>query len=212
MKRLLSTLTATLAALLASASLHADVNGPWQFRIRSTYLEMANKSDAFTALSINFPSDAVSVNSKWIPEFDVSYSFTKNLVAELVLTVPQTQDVTLAGVGHLGTFKHLPPVLALQYHFTPGSVIDPYVGLGVNYTLIYGSDLKVAGIPLALDTNSIGLAAQAGADINIGNGFYLNVDVKKVQLSSGVSVYGGPHLTTAKLDPWLLSLGVGYRY
>ncbi len=83
MKRLFSTLTAMLAALVASASLHADANGPWQFRIRSTSLEMTNKSDALTALSINLPSEAVSVNSKWIPEFDVSNSFTNNLVTEL---------------------------------------------------------------------------------------------------------------------------------
>jgi outer membrane protein len=212
MKTIRNILAAALAALFASAALHADDGGPWQFRLRSTYLDMSDRSDAFSALGINFPSNAVTVNSKWIPEFDVSYSFTSHLAAELVLTVPQTQDVSLAGVGPLGTFKHLPPVLALQYHLLPGSLIDPYVGLGVNYTLIYGANLAVAGIPLALDTHSFGVAGQAGADIRLGHGFFLNVDAKKVQLGSDVYVYGGPRLTTAHLDPWLLSFGAGYRF
>ncbi len=126
--------------------------------------------------------------------------------------IPQTQDVTLAGVGKLGTFKHLPPVLALQYHFAPGETIDPYVGAGLNFTLIYGSDLKVANVPLALEHSSLGVAGQVGADINLGNSVYLNVDVKKVTLRSDVSVMGGAKLTTAKLDPWLLSVGIGWRF
>ena len=146
MKKTLLQLALALAAVLASTPASAD-DGPWLVRIRPTYLSMANDSDAFTALGINFPSNAVHVNSKWIPEFDVSYSFTPNWVAELVLTVPQTQNVSLAGVGNLGSFKHLPPVLAAQYHFLPSGTVDPYIGAGVNYTLIYGSHLSVAGVP-----------------------------------------------------------------
>lgn len=213
-------LFAVLSVMIAATAAYADdavvadqaTSGPWTFRLRATYLSMANKSDAFSALGLNFASNAVSVNSKLIPEFDFSYDFTKNLAAELVLTIPQTQDVTLAGVGGLGSFKHLPPVLALQYHFLPGATINPYIGAGINYTLIYGAKLSVAGVKLALDTNSVGIAGQVGADINFGNNIYLNVDVKKVTLSSGVYVAGGSQLTTAHLDPWLLSVGVGFKF
>ncbi len=206
-------LVSTLLLLAASTGIAREASaGTWETRIRATYLSMDNKSDAFSALGINFPANAVSVNSKLIPEFDFSYSFTPNVVTELVLTIPQTQDVTLASVGKLGTFKHLPPVLALQYHFAPGATIDPYVGAGLNFTLIYGSDLKVANVPLALDHSSVGVAGQVGTDINLGNGVYLNVDAKKVTLRSDVSVMGGARLTTAKLDPWLLSVGIAWRF
>ena len=58
------------------------------------------------------------VSSKTIPEIDISYFFTPNIAAELILTYPQKHDVTLDG-NNIGTFKHLPPTLSLQYHFMP---------------------------------------------------------------------------------------------
>ncbi len=205
--------TAVLAALtLAASHLTAAPDGPWTVRVRSTYLDMANRSDAFSALGINFGANAVHVNSKWIPELDFSYAFTPQISTELVLTVPQTQEVTLAGVGKLGTFKHLPPTLTAQYQFAPGATVQPYVGAGLNYTLIYDADLKVAGVPLALENGSVGVAAQAGCNFKLSGNWALNLDAKYVTLGSDVSVKGGARLTTAKLNPWLLSFGAGWRF
>lgn len=206
-----TTLVAQTSGPEAQVQTSSSESGPWEVRLRATYLSMANKSDAFSALGIDFPSDAVTVNSKWIPELDISYYFTSHFSAELVLTVPQTQNVSLQGVGSLGTFKHLPPVLTAQYHFLPGVVVDPYVGVGVNYTLIWGGDLQVAGVPLGLSGHSVGLAGQIGADISVARNTVLNVDVKKVGLSSDVYAPGA-YLTTARLDPLLLSVGIGWRF
>lgn len=207
-------LSCAAAAALAFTGLtpQASAAGPWTARLRATYLDMADKSDAFGALGLSFAADSVSVNSKWIPEFDFGYAFTENLSAELVLTIPQSQEVTLAGVGKLGKFKHLPPTLLALYQFAPGAAVQPYVGAGLNFTLIFDTDLKVATVPLDLEDYSLGLAAQAGCNIELGNGFTLNFDVKRAALRSDVSVKGGPRLTTAKLDPWLYSVGVGLRF
>lgn len=203
-------LTAAISALtLAPVTTNAS---PWTARLRGTYLDMANKSDAFSALGTNFGANAVHVNSKWIPEFDITYTFTEHFSTELVLTVPQSQDVTLVGVGKLGTFKHLPPALTAQYQFAPSASIRPYVGAGINYTLIYDTDLKVAGVPLGLENGSLGIVGQAGCNIAVDRAWSLNLDAKYVTLSSDVSVKGGPRLTTAKLNPWLLSLGFGMRF
>lgn len=211
MKKHLFTLLFT-SLLTAATVVSAAPAGRWTTRLRATYLEMADKSDAFSALGINFGADAVTINSQWIPELDVSYAFSENLRAELVLTVPQTQDVTLAGVGKLGTFKHLPPTLLAQYHFAPGASIQPYLGAGANFTLIYDSRLRVANLPLDLESSSLGVAAQAGCEFVLGPRMLLNVDVKRALLRSDVAVAGGAKLTTAKLDPWLLSLGLGWKF
>ena len=210
MKKILSSLPFIALLLLAAAGLRAD-GSPWSVRLRATYLEPVNKSNAFTALSINFPSNAVSVNHKLIPEIDVDYAFTPSFAAELVLTIPQTQDVTLAGVGKLGTFKHLPPTFLLEYRANAGGSVRPYVGAGVNFTLLWGDRLAVAGVPLHLDHYSVGLAAQAGLDWTLTHDWSFNVDVKRAAIRSNVYA-GSATLTEARLDPWLYSAGLSYQF
>jgi outer membrane protein len=198
------------AALLLSA-LALNAASPWSVRIRATYLETVDHSDAFSALGINFGANAVSVDNPLIPEIDVGYAFSDTLSAELVLTVPQTQDVTLRGVGKLGTFKHLPPTLLAQYRFNPGNPFRPYVGVGVNFTLIWSDHLSVAGVPLHLENSSLGLAAQAGCDWKVSEQWSLNVDVKRAAIRSDVFA-GSARLTEARLDPWLYSVGARYEF
>ena len=72
---------------------------PWMVRARAVNLDMANKDSTGLGLT---------VDNKTIPEVDVSYFFTPNIAAELILTVPQKQTVSSNGTSN-GTFKHLPP-------------------------------------------------------------------------------------------------------
>ncbi len=207
---------ALFALTLASA---AQAGGtPWMVRLRATGLVMSNVSDAGSgALTPTLlPEDAVSVNDKVIPDLNVSYFFTPNLAAELVLTYPQEQTVTIEEgplEEEIGTFKHLPPTLTLQWHFLPEGKVQPYVGAGVNFTLI--SDVKlrsgVAAADLGLDDSSIGAAFQAGADFPVQKNWYINVDVKKVFIGSDVTV-AGDKVGHASLDPWLIGGGVGIRF
>ena len=210
LNRILS-LAAASAALLVALAPAARADSPWSIRLRATYLQPVNESDAFSALGIAFPRNAVHVNDKYIPEIDVDYAINTTFYSELVLTIPQTQDVTLQGVGALGSFKHLPPTLYVGYKANPGGTVRPYVALGVNYTLIWGDSLSVAGVPLHLDTHSIGPAAQAGLDWAIAKQWSFNVDLKKAYIRSDVYA-GGTSLTQARLDPWLYSLGLTYQF
>ncbi|MBX3738284.1 MAG: OmpW family protein [Candidatus Didemnitutus sp.] len=204
-------LGSALAALLLTVSAAAAEQTGWNVRVGATYVSMADKSDAFSALGINFAADSVSVQSKLIPEFDVNYVFNANWSAHVVLTIPQKHEVKLAGVGKLGTFQELPPHFMAVYHFNGTEAFKPYVGAGVNFTLIWNTKLSVAGVPLALEHNSIGLSGQVGFDYDLGNGHYLNVDLKRTALRSDVSA-GGSRLTTAQLDPWIFSVGYGWKF
>ena len=172
---------------------------PWMVRFRATHLDMANKDQTSLGADLN-------VNNKTIPEVDVSYFFNKNVAAELVLTVPQKQTV-YAGSTPLGTFKHLPPTLLLQYHFTNFNGFKPYVGAGINYTKISSVDLSGYG----LDSHSWGGALQVGVDIPLDKNWSINFDVKKIYSKS--DVYNGAENTgTFKLDPIAASVGIGYRF
>lgn len=125
-----------------------------------------------------------------------------------MLTVPQKNSVYLNG-AHLGTFKHLPPTLTLQYHFLPHATISPYVAAGVNYTRI--SDDNLGGGAITLENDSFGLALQAGVDYKLDRNWSLNSDVKKMQIRSDVYA-GGAKISHVKVDSLLVGVGVGYRF
>lgn len=197
-----------LALLLASLSLSGAAmaqESPWLVRARAVHIDPADKSDPIGGVGA---SDRLHVSDKWIPEVDISYFFTPNWAAELILTYPQKHTVTLDGAS-IGTFKHLPPTLTAQYHFMPGKVVNPYLGAGVNYTLL--SKVKLLNGGASLEHDSLGLALQAGADIRLDSHWSLNVDIKKLQLRSNVMI-GGTRASRVQLDPVLLGVGFGYHF
>lgn len=200
-----SALVIALAVLGCLSGQAMAQQNPWLVRARAVHINPADKSDPVGGIGA---ADTIHVSEKTIPEVDISYFFTPNWAAELVLTYPQKHDVTLSG-SNIGSFKHLPPTLTVQYHFTPGAPVSPYVGVGVNYTRISSVDLlSGAG---QLDNSSVGLALQAGVDFKLDKNWSLNLDVKKVQIRSDVSVFG-TQVSTLKIDPWLVGVGVGYRF
>jgi len=192
-----------LVPLLAGAQTRDD-SGDWIVRLRATYLKSANKDDTGLQLSIN---------DKTLPEFDITRFFTPNLAAELVLTDPQRQTLSAGGTP-IGSLKHLPPTLTLQYHVTGLGALRPYAGAGVNWT--HFSDVRfdaatTTALHPSIKKDSFGAALQAGLDVPVGGGWLLNADAKWVQIKTDVSS-AGTKVGTFKVNPWLLSLGVGYRF
>ena len=201
MQTKLSKITTLVLALAAGSALPLAAQaqeGPWLVRVRAVNLDSANKDS--TGLNL-------SVNNKVIPEVDVSYFFTPNFAAELILTYPQKHTLK-AGDTEIGTLKHLPPTLTAQYHFTQLGAFKPYLGAGLNYTRFSSVNLP-AGVDIERD--SVGFALQAGVDFEIAKNVYLNLDVKKVQIRTDVSA-GGTTIGTFKVDPLLVGLGVGMRF
>ena len=170
-----SRLTALILGALAVAS--TAVAGPWSARLGATWPETVDKS---TNAAV-----PVTIEDKLIPEIDVTYAFNNNWSAELVLTIPQEHTVKSAGTK-LGSFKHLPPTLLAKYTFDPVGGIQPYVGAGVNFTLIFDDDLAVGATRLKLDSFSVGPAAQVGFDWALNERWSLNFDAKRVMLRTDV--------------------------
>ncbi len=188
---------AVLCALTSGAALAQQTEGPWMVRARAVHLDSANKDSTPLGLT---------VNNKTIPEVDVSYFFTPNVAAELILTVPQKHTLRAGGAA-IGSLKHLPPTLLLQYHFNT-SGIKPYVGAGLNYTR-FSSVKAPAGVDI--DRNSFGAALQVGVDIPLQKNLYLNFDIKKVFIKTDVTA-NGAKLGSFKVDPVLVGVGLGWRF
>lgn len=187
---------------IASAQNALTTEGPWLVRVRGAYMINDNTNDPKLALG------QVEIDDKFIPEFDISYFFTDNIAMELVLTWPQKMDVTLGGAD-IGSVDALPPSLMLQYHFMPNDAFRPYVGVGINYTRYSSEEFKIAG--LGVSNSSVGAALQAGVDYKIAPRWYLNADVKYIFMDTDVKLNGAT-LTTVDINPWLVAVGVGYRF
>ncbi|MFG1294682.1 MULTISPECIES: OmpW/AlkL family protein [Xanthobacter] len=220
-------LAAAFGALVAGKAVAADLStpvykapaveealSPWMIRIRALWVKPENggvvTGDPFADLSY---SDSV------IPELDITYFFTKNIAAELILGTTRS---TITGQGSLSSLNDiakvwiLPPTLTLQYHFTDFGPFKPYIGAGVNYTFFYNQDVKNSAFS-SIDVNDAwGFALQAGFDWMFDKHWGVNVDVKKIFMEpdfvlqvagSGATVTG-----RADLNPWLIGGGVTYRF
>jgi outer membrane protein len=199
-------LAASLAPVASQAQSSND--NPWMVRVRATDLLWQNGQSGAVVQGAN-----VKAANKVIPEFDVSYFFTKNIAAELVLTYPQTININYtASQTNLGSIKALPPSLLLQYHFTELGALKPYIGAGVNYT-IFSNRNNLGNGAYSVDNSSFGAVGQVGADYMFDKNWGLNVDVKYATMATNVTVTAtGANGGKLTLNPWMPSVGVTYKF
>ncbi len=120
-------------------------------------------------------------------------------------------DGTLAS-DDVGSFKHLPPTVTLQWHFPTGTNIHPYVGAGVNYTFVFDEDTTgaLAGVDMELD-DSYGLAAEAGVDFELDNNWLVSGQVWYIDINTEADLEGVGKLDI-EVDPWVYMLSVGKKF
>jgi len=189
---------AIATALLAALPAHGE-KGDWLVRARGLYI---NPSASSTALNLD-------VSTEWTPELDFSYFVTRNVALELILAT-QRHTVTAGGVD-IGTVKHLPPTLTLQYHFMPEETFRPYVGAGINYTRFY--DVNLGGGAFTVDKNSWGGALQAGFDYGLTKSVFLNFDIKKIWIDTDVKAAAtGASVANLKINPLIVGVGLGWKF
>lgn len=190
--------TAPLAAALAlafSAPALAQQAGDWTVSVGAHVVapKSGNGSLAGGALDADVGDD-------WKPTITAEYFFSPNLGLEVLASLPFEHDIELNGVK-AGSTKHLPPTFTLQYHFRNDSIVTPFLGAGVNYTLFFDEETTgaLAGTELSLD-GSWGLAAHAGLDFAIGDNKWLRVDARYIDIDTDVKV-NGADVGTVNIDP-----------
>lgn len=224
-------MAAAFAPMLAQAEA-----GDWVVRARA--VNVAPNEDSKLGKTVNNLLGApvmsagaeLAVSDKVIPELDISYYFTKNIAAELILAVGTRHNVSIhsdanltVGNQGLGSVNLLPPTLTAQWHFNPDQTFDPYVGAGINYTIVLDRNLKgsagaINGNKIKIDSDSWGYALQAGFDINLKDGWLINADVKYVTLDTDVklkgAVTGGAwrKIDSLDIDPWVVGIGIGKKF
>ena len=151
----------------------------------------------------------VEVGDSVRPTVTGEYFVADNLGIELIAAFPFKHDIDIKGLGRVGSTKHLPPTLSVQYHFgATDAKIKPFLGAGVNYTWFFSEDTTgaLAGNELRLD-NSWGLAAHGGIDFALSPKSAIRVDVRWIDIDSEVRL-NQAKIGTANIDP--LVYGAAY--
>lgn len=193
---------AAAAALAVVSPVAAQQAGDW-----TVGLGLANvnpKSDNGTLAGGTVP---VSIGDNTRPSITVEYFIRDNIGVELLGALPFKHSIKSNGT-EIGTVKHLPPVVSLQYHFDATPQLKPFVGVGVNFTGFYdaesrgpldGNDLRVK--------NSWGLAAHLGADYWINDRSAVRADVRWIDIDADVTL-NGADIGQVEVDP--VVAGVSY--
>ena len=203
-KLLLSIIVVALISINAIAQEESNDFNRWQARLRVITI-IPDVNDDLDAANVD-------VSTAVVPELDFTYFFDENWAAELILaTAKHNVDVDLGTGIDLGHVWILPPTLSLQYHFT-GGIVKPYLGAGINYTFFYGIDEgDVAGMDY---DDAIGFSMQGGLDFDLNDYWFLNVDIKKLLLTTDVSVDTGEDIIPVEVDinPWIIGVGLGVKF
>lgn len=183
----------------------------WQIRLRGIAVTPDESA------TIDAIGGDVDISTAFVPELDITYFFTENWSAELILATAK-HDVeavnTAAGNIDLGDVWLLPPTLLGQYHFTGGNFV-PYLGAGVNVTFFYGVDEGSIADDVEYDT-TVGFALQGGFDFMLNDKWFLNADVKKLFLNTDATVNATSALgatvgADVDINPWIFGIGVGVK-
>lgn len=153
------------------------------------------------------------ISNEFVPEADLSYFLTDNLALELIAATARHDaraKSTAVGDLDLGKVSHLPPTLLLQWHVAPDSIVSPYFGAGINYTIFYNADAGKDIDKIEYD-NSLGWALQAGTDVHLASNWWLNFDVKYIHIQSDVEVNNAIK-ADVDVNPWIFGIGFGYKF
>jgi outer membrane protein len=169
------------------------------------------------------PGANADVSTEVIPALTLSYFLSQNLAVELFCCFAKHEidgKGTIAPLGEIADTWIFPPALTLQYHFSGLGAWKPYVGAGAQFIGFFdeGTGANRLGATSVDIEDAFGFTLQAGFDVSIGNGWYLNADVKKTWLDTTVTwrnaaALGGVNVKgDADVDPWIFSAGLGYRF
>lgn len=221
MKRLIKGAVAALALVACAAgssvpAMAGDEHG--NFMVRALVTGVLPDTDATVrAGGAVIPGAGADVSDEVIPATTLTYFFNDNISVELFCCFAR-HDLdgkgTIAGLGKLADTWIFPPALTAQYHFNSGGKWQPYVGAGVEYIAFFdqGTGQNRLGATSVSIDDAWGFTLQAGLDVSIGNGWYLNADVKKTWLGTDITWAGTGVTASADIDPLIISGGLGYRF
>lgn len=209
------------ACIVTSAPSFAIEAGDWLFRVRGIGVVPTDESSG--GIAPDLLTSGLDPRPYVVPEIDLTYMVTDNIGVELIAATSLHSFEGTGGIEGLNKAASawlLPPTLTVQYHFRPKATFRPYLGIGVNYTHTYGEnadDALEATLGGSTDVNaddSLGYAVQAGFDYAIGERWFINFDLKYIDMSVDIElVTGSTHRRVdVDINPIIAGIGLGYQF
>jgi outer membrane protein len=224
MKKL--TIAAALAAatMLATPAQAGNPDGKFQVKVLATGVLPDGKIDTVNTDLIGLPVGTdTKADDNVVPTVALEYFATPNISVETICCLTGhkvTGTGALAGAALADHVLILPATVTVKLHLDTGS-IKPYVGVGPSLFFFIdekpGADAQTLGASTLKIDNQLGLALQAGFDMPINDkGIGVSLDAKKYFMKAKAHFYtaGGVEAlsTEHKLDPWVVSGGVYFRF
>jgi outer membrane protein len=206
---------AAILGLAAPASAHEA--GDWLVRVGGSLVDPKSDNGTLDVSALELGDQAIKVDDKWGVTFNFTYMYTANIGIEVLAALPYKHDIDVGDLGRVGSVKHLPPTVSVQYHFMPQSRFQPYAGIGLNYTLFFDEKetgaLEDLGVSLDVDSSSFGLAAQLGFDYMLTDRMFLNFDVRWIDIDTSAKIEEVPQIRgDVNIDPMVYGIHLGYRF
>lgn len=211
--------------LLVGAQALAYEKGDWIVRAGLTSV-VPDESSSNILLGGQDLGVGLTVDNNTQLGINLAYFLTDKINVELLAATPFTHDVNFSvtdplGTGNqLGEVTQLPPSLLVNYYFFGAdSPVQPYVGIGLNYTLFFDDNFtdenKATGLNnLSLD-NSLGVTAQLGFDIPINDKWHINGSIRWIDIDTEASFnLNGTvgRVNDIEIDPFVYSILIGYTF
>lgn len=203
---------------LTTAATAAAQDAEWRQGGRLLYM-----SGGTTSQVVGATGGSLDLGAGYGAEYVAAARFSEMFSAEFSVGAT-VQDLAVVGDefccgGVDGGRVWLFPVAALgQFHIPIYGRWDPYVGVGAAWTIPYyklSNDLEADGVDDIDFKGTIGLAAQAGFNYTLDNRWYVNLDVRYLDVNLEAEVrLGDGEVDTVDLDtkPWVIGFGFGYRF
>ena len=221
--------TSILAIALTAPLAHAYKAGDIIVRAGAVTVDPhESSSDIWVgALNTDVPGTKATLDSNTQLGLTGTYMITDKVGIELLAATPFSHSVGVKGMpgpfaglnGKLADIKHLPPTLsAVYYPLDSSSAFQPYVGLGLNYTWFFDTELtseakdkEFSGFDL---DDSWGLAGQVGMDYMLTDNLLFNAHVRYIDIDTqGTTSFGGREVKVdVDVDPWVYMVALGYKF
>ncbi len=206
-----SVLFTAMAAVLGASSAFAYEKG--DFIARAGWARVMPNVDSGQVGAIAGSEVDVQDSDSLGLTFDVL--LTDNFGIGLLAAWPFNIDIegagSIASLGKIAEAKALPPTLTAKWFPNIGSRrIQPYAGIGLNYTLFWDEKGRGGTVTDVKLDDSLGLAAEAGVDFNLADNWLLSAQLWYVNMDTKAKTNVGD--VNVNVDPWVFMLGVGTKF